>query len=104
MHSRWRHFCTAPISNPTDTSGKQRIDVLISEWKTSGVDLKEIVKRLLDLFVVSVLLDAGAGDGWKFTTKDGGLFNRSEGLAMASLELFLDGGMRKMCIIERVLE
>jgi hypothetical protein len=93
MHSRWRHFCTAPISSPSDTSGKKRIDVLIEEWKQSGTDMKEIVKRLLDLFVVSVLLDAGAGPGWKFTTKEGGLYNRSEGLAMASLELFLGGGI-----------
>lgn len=55
------------------------------------------MKRLLDLFVVSVLLDAGAGDFWKYTmlptsSEAGKTYNRSEGLALASLDWFLNGG------------
>jgi len=40
---------------------------------------------------VSVLLDAGAGTLWKFTTKQGKKYGRSEGLAIASLDMFEKG-------------
>jgi Protein of unknown function (DUF1688) len=43
---------------------------------------------LLDLFVVSVLLDAGAGNAWKYTTKQNRKYGRSEGLAIGSLDMF----------------
>jgi hypothetical protein len=48
---------------------------------------------LIDLFVVSVLLDAGAGDKWKFEEpgSKGEIYTRSEGIAVASLYMFLDG-------------
>jgi hypothetical protein len=47
---------------------------------------------LLDLFLVSVLLDAGAGTSWVYKSKDSGrTYRRSEGLAIASLEMFKDG-------------
>jgi Protein of unknown function (DUF1688) len=40
-----------------------------------------------------VLLDAGAGDHWKFDAKDEGkVYNRSEGLAIAALSFFVAGG------------
>jgi len=45
----------------------------------------------LDLFLVSVLLDAGAGNAWKFTTKQNKKYGRSEGLAVASLDMFEKG-------------
>jgi hypothetical protein len=45
----------------------------------------------LDLFLVSVLLDAGAGNAWKFTTKQGKKYGRSEGLAVGSLDMFEKG-------------
>jgi hypothetical protein len=42
--------------------------------------------------VVSVLLDAGAGDAWKYTEESSGVkVGRSEGLALASLEMFKKG-------------
>jgi hypothetical protein len=44
------------------------------------------------LFVVSVLLDAGAGDRWAFTSKSGERVTRSEGLAVGSLEFYEQGG------------
>lgn len=47
---------------------------------------------MIDLFVVSVLLDAGAGTTWSYKSKESGkIFSRSEGLAVASLEMFKTG-------------
>lgn len=47
---------------------------------------------MIDLFFVSVLLDAGAGDFWKFNESQSGLtLNRSEGIAVAALHMFLNG-------------
>lgn len=47
---------------------------------------------MIDLFFVSVLLDAGAGNDWRYTEAGTNLqFERSEGLAVASLYMFLDG-------------
>lgn len=47
---------------------------------------------MIDLALVSVLLDAGAGPSWKYKepgTED--FYNRSEGLGIASLHMFLQG-------------
>lgn len=47
-------------------------------------------RRVVDLFVVSVLLDAGAGNVWSY--KSGGqTYRRSEGLAVASYDMFASG-------------
>jgi hypothetical protein len=47
---------------------------------------------LIDLFVVSVLLDAGAGNKWSYKSKESGkIYSRSEGLAVATLEMFKSG-------------
>lgn len=47
---------------------------------------------MLDLIVVSVLLDAGAGDGWRWVRpSDGTVWTRSEGLAEASAWMFAQG-------------
>lgn len=49
----------------------------------------ELTRRLLDLFFVSVLLDAGAGDYWRFVEPGTDRkYERSEGIAVASLYLF----------------
>lgn len=46
----------------------------------------------MDLFFVSVLLDAGAGDTWRFTEPGSGdVYTRSEGIAVASLYMFSNG-------------
>jgi len=56
------------------------------------VDSQERTRRLIDLFLVSVLLDAGAGTKWSYKSKESGkVYNRSEGLAVASLEMFKVG-------------
>ncbi len=52
----------------------------------------EHAKVLIDLIVPSVLLDAGAGDQWKyFEERTGQTFARSEGLGVASFHMFLAG-------------
>jgi hypothetical protein len=56
------------------------------------VDNQERTRRLIDLFLVSVLLDAGAGTKWQYRSKESGkVYRRSEGLAVASLEMFKAG-------------
>ena len=71
--------------------GRPRIDQLLASWPSS-VDAQERTRRLIDLFLVSVLLDAGAGAQWSYKSKESGrLYRRSEGLAVASLEMFKAG-------------
>ncbi|KXL45044.1 hypothetical protein M433DRAFT_67607 [Acidomyces richmondensis BFW] len=81
-HGRWQHF---------DVGGRPRVDQLMATWPSS-VDAQERTRRLIDLFVVSVLLDAGAGTKWQYKSKESGkVYKRSEGLAVASLEMFKMG-------------
>jgi hypothetical protein len=55
-------------------------------------DRKEKTKRLIDLFLVSVLLDAGAGNDWTYRDEvSGKSFGRSEGLGAASFNMFKEG-------------
>ncbi|KAI2785916.1 Protein urg3 [Penicillium oxalicum] len=56
-HGRWQHF---------DVGGVSRVSSLIQRWESQGWDQLEVTRRLIDLFFVAVLLDAGAGDVWKF--------------------------------------
>ena len=54
-----------------------------------SVDNNERCRRLIDLILVSVLLDAGAGTEWSYRSlEDGMTYRRSEGIAVASLEMF----------------
>ncbi|KAK3679631.1 hypothetical protein LTR78_000006 [Recurvomyces mirabilis] len=81
-HGRWQHF---------EVGGRPRVDQLMATWP-STVDNQERTRRLIDLFVVSVLLDAGAGTKWQYKSKESGkVYKRSEGLAVASLEMFKMG-------------
>ena len=62
---------------------------MTNEWRKSGCDDVELTRRLIDLFFVSVLLDAGAGDHWKYVEPESeGTYERSEGIAVASLYMF----------------
>ncbi|RDW71029.1 DUF1688-domain-containing protein [Coleophoma cylindrospora] len=82
-HGRWQHF---------ETKDVPRLQTLLQDWKNGGVEDLECCRRLVDLFLVSVLLDAGAGDTWKFQEASTGLsIERSEGLAVASLYAFKEG-------------
>ncbi|ORY72140.1 uncharacterized protein BCR38DRAFT_28070 [Pseudomassariella vexata] len=81
-HGRHQHFCVG---------GRDRIANLLSTFDQS-VDKTEQCRRLIDLFLVSVLLDAGAGTTWSFQSAENGrVYKRSEGLAIASLEMFKTG-------------
>ena len=78
FHSRWRHF----------TAGGVDRAALVAP----GADPAERARARLDLAVVSVLLDAGAGPGWACREAETGLVvSRSEGLAVASLRAMQAG-------------
>ncbi|KAJ2905316.1 Uracil catabolism protein 4 [Zalerion maritima] len=81
-HGRYQHF---------SIGGRDRIAHLLSAFP-DNVDATEKCRRLLDLFLVSVLLDAGSGTGWSYKSAENGrIYKRSEGLAIASLEMFKTG-------------
>lgn len=75
-HSRWRHFSPGSV------------DELRRLWRCDKV---EVARRLIDLAMISVLLDAGAGPDWKYVDPSGKEFRRSEGLAVATFIMFKDG-------------
>ncbi|KAH8900861.1 hypothetical protein GQ53DRAFT_708734 [Thozetella sp. PMI_491] len=80
-HGRWQHF---------DIGGVDRVSAFLGELQ--GDDKKDQTKALLDLFFVSVLLDAGAGHEWRFTEPGTDQqYARSEGIAVASLYMFKTG-------------
>ena len=80
FHSRWRHF---------EAGGIDRITPLLK-----GIDAPERARIRFDLAVTSVLLDAGAGAAWRWREPDTGLqLARSEGLGVASLQLFASGAL-----------
>jgi hypothetical protein len=82
FHSRWRHF---------EAGGIDRWSIIAARRGLKGV---ERAKAAIDLVIPSVLLDAGAGAEWKFREAATGQdFTRSEGLALASLELYENGGL-----------
>lgn len=85
VHGRWQHF---------GKDNASRLPDLIENVFRQKLQLgdEEVCKKLIDLFVISVLLDAGAGNEWKFSEPGSGLaINRSEGIAVASLYMFQDG-------------
>ncbi|OMJ20530.1 Uracil catabolism protein 4 [Smittium culicis] len=89
-HGRWRSF---EIQNGSDTEQKRDlVNEHIQKWMSYGVDSKEICRRVIDLFVVSVILDAGAGSKWAyFDSETNSTYKRTEGLGMASLRMFEAG-------------
>ena len=80
-HARWRHFSVGGV----DRWGALR--AALGEG-----DAAELARVRVDLCVVSVLLDAGAGPNWSYREPATGLvLVRSEGLAVASLDAFRAG-------------
>ncbi|HEY0116222.1 MAG TPA: DUF1688 family protein, partial [Allosphingosinicella sp.] len=60
-------------------------------------DPRERARAAFDLVILSVLLDAGAGPGWRYEDAQTGMtFTRSEGLAVASQRMFEAGGLRDL--------
>lgn len=65
---------------------------MLEQWASRGHDKLEQTRRLIDLFFVSVLTDAGVGDKWRFKEPDTDrVYSRSEGTAVASLYMFKNG-------------
>ncbi|MDJ0388016.1 URC4/urg3 family protein [Roseomonas sp. E05] len=80
-HARWRHFAAGGV----DRWGA------LAAARLGGEDAAAVACRRIDLCVVSVLLDAGAGPDWAFTEPEGTRLARSEGLGVASLHAFAAG-------------
>lgn len=80
-HSRWRHF---------DAGGRSRVSEL--NRHLACYNPHDRLRAQIDLCIVSVLLDAGAGTAWRYrepgTIDD---YARSEGLAVASFRAFVGG-------------
>ncbi|WP_418128317.1 URC4/urg3 family protein [Variovorax sp. 375MFSha3.1] len=80
-HSRWRHFEAGSVNR------LEELDRLLGK-----VDARQRASAHIDLVLVSVLLDAGAGAGWHYTeSATGQRFTRSEGLGVASFHAFTSG-------------
>jgi hypothetical protein len=85
FHSRWRHF---------EAGGRDRWATLAERLK--GLPHDEIARRRMDLAVVSVLLDAGAGPAWSYREPvTGETYARSEGLGVASFHMFANGAFSR---------
>ncbi|MEX3739830.1 URC4/urg3 family protein [Mycolicibacterium porcinum] len=80
-HSRWRHFETGGVDRRAELA-----------MRTTDVDTATQARSMIDLAVVSVLLDAGAGSDWRYVEPDTGLcLTRSEGLGVAGWHAFCGG-------------
>lgn len=80
-HSRWRHF---------EAGGVDRLEQL--DALLGNADARQRARAHIDLVLVSVLLDAGAGASWHYTeSATGQRFTRSEGLGVASFHAFTSG-------------
>jgi hypothetical protein len=81
FHARWRHF----VVDGVDRWGLQATPL-------SWPDRAARARAEFDLAIVSVLLDAGAGSAWRYRdVLSGREIGRSEGLALASLDMFANG-------------
>jgi len=83
FHSRWGHFRVGGIDRV------KTLDQMIAKE-----DAMEKARIKLDLVITSVLLDAGAGADWRYQELESGKeFSRSEGLGVASFDMFVSGNM-----------
>jgi hypothetical protein len=81
FHSRWRHFVVGGVDRWAALSDGQH-------WRDGSAR----ARAEFDLAIVSVLLDAGAGPAWHYSDAvTGAKIGRSEGLALASLDMFVHG-------------
>jgi hypothetical protein len=80
-HSRWRHFEAGGVDR------KRAMDERIATHSQAAQ-----ARARIDLALVSVLLDAGAGPQWRYQEAETGLtLARSEGLGVASFRAFMAG-------------
>ncbi len=89
-HSRWRHF----ESGGPGQESIGRWQILCERAGMSGADhCAERARIGIDLVIPSVLLDAGAGADWRYRDPASDvMLTRSEGLGVASFDLFARGG------------
>lgn len=81
FHSRWRHFVVGGVDRWAEIAGRVR-------WPNASAR----ARAEFDLAITSVLLDAGAGAAWRYhDAMTGARIGRSEGLALASLDMFASG-------------
>jgi hypothetical protein len=81
FHARWRHFAVDGVDLWEPVAEARA-------WQ----DAASRARTEFDLAIVSVLLDAGAGPGWRYLDeRTGRTLTRSEGLAIASLRMFQAG-------------
>ncbi|KQP22925.1 URC4/urg3 family protein [Pseudorhodoferax sp. Leaf267] len=81
FHSRWRHFEAGGVDRKAEL-----------DKRLAGLAAPAKARALIDLALVSVLLDAGAGPDWQYhESASGQVFTRSEGLAVASFHAFTAG-------------
>ncbi len=81
FHSRWRHF---------EAGGVDRLGSLRKALPPA--DSPDHTRGLIDVVLVSVLLDAGAGPEWSYREEaTGQVHTRSEGLGVASWAAFTAG-------------
>lgn len=80
-HARWRNFEVGEYDRWGSLAAAR-------DWS----DLRELGRAAIDLAMVSVLTDAGAGARWVYAeAATGETFARTEGLAVASLAMFASG-------------
>ncbi len=81
FHSRWRHFVVGGV------------DRFAGIAKAAAFkDASARARAEFDLAIISVFLDAGAGPQWRYADRESGQsIGRSEGLALASLDMFMRG-------------
>ena len=80
-HSRWRHFEAGGVDRKAELDTRLAVE-----------DAPAPARAMIDLAVVSVLLDAGAGPDWCYLeATTGQRFGRSEGLGVASWHAFCAG-------------
>ncbi|HEX2726720.1 MAG TPA: DUF1688 family protein, partial [Beijerinckiaceae bacterium] len=81
FHARWRHFAAGGF--------KRWVTIArAAPWPSAA----EKARAAFDLAIVSVLLDAGAGAAWRYVEgRTGETYARSEGLAIASFDMFIGG-------------
>jgi uncharacterized protein DUF1688 len=80
FHARWRHFAAGGHDRWAELQLK-------AQWNNAA----ENARAAFDLVIISVLLDAGAGADWRYRDAHGSVLSRSEGLAVASLDMFAAG-------------
>jgi hypothetical protein len=90
VHGRINHFRAGGIDRVAELDA--RLTAAAERSGDAARDRDARARAWIDLIVVSVLLDAGAGDAWRYVEPGTGCaLARSEGLAVASLRAFEAG-------------